>query len=78
MISDSDRRYDIDWLRVVAIALLLIYHIAIMFQPWGVFIGFIQSAETSEAIWIPMALLNIWRIRNEKNIIISRLSRCIF
>ncbi len=33
-----------------------------MFQPWGVFIGFIQSAETSEAIWIPMALLNIWRI----------------
>jgi glucan biosynthesis protein C len=60
--NNSDRRYDIDWLRVVAIALLLIYHIAIMFQPWGVFIGFIQSAESSEAIWIPMALLNVWRI----------------
>jgi len=58
----NNRRYDIDWLRVIAIALLLIYHIALVFQPWGVYIGFIQSAKTSEAIWIPMALLNVWRI----------------
>jgi hypothetical protein len=56
------RRYDIDWLRVIAIALLLIYHVVIVFQPWGFFIGFIQSTETSEAIWIPMALLNVCRI----------------
>jgi len=60
--STADRRYDIDWLRVIAIALLLIYHITIVFQPWGVYIGFIQSVETSEAIWIPMSLLNVWRI----------------
>jgi len=33
-----------------------------VFQPWGFYIGFIQSVETSEAIWIPMALLNVWRI----------------
>ncbi|MCF8261863.1 MAG: acyltransferase family protein [Melioribacteraceae bacterium] len=59
---DSTRRYDIDWLRVIAIGLLIIYHIAIVFQPWGLFIGFIQSSETSEAIWIPMSLINIWRI----------------
>lgn len=58
----TERRYDIDWLRVIAIAFLLIYHIAIVFQPWGVFTGFIQSNETSGAIWIPMAALNIWRI----------------
>lgn len=58
----ADRRYDIDWLRVIAIALLLVYHIVIMFQPWGIYIGFIQSKETSDAIWIPMALLNVWRI----------------
>ncbi|MGB5848080.1 MAG: acyltransferase, partial [Ignavibacteriaceae bacterium] len=51
-----------DWLRVIAIALLLIYHVVIVFQPWGFYIGFIQSAESSEAIWIPMALLNVWRI----------------
>ena len=33
-----------------------------MFQPWGFYIDFIQSVETSDAIWIPMALLNVWRI----------------
>lgn len=57
-----ERRYDIDWLRVIAIGLLLIYHIAIGFQPWGVFIQFIQSKEPLEVIWVPMSLLNVWRI----------------
>jgi len=60
--TTTDRRYDIDWLRVLAIALLLVYHIGIGFQPWGVFIGFIQSKEPLESIWIPMSMLNIWRI----------------
>ncbi len=58
----ADRRYDIDWLRVIAIGLLLIYHIGIGFQPWGVFIGFIQSGQSLESIWPAMALLNVWRI----------------
>ena len=58
----ANRRYDIDWLRVIAIGLLLIYHIAIGFQPWGVFIGFIQNNESLESIWIPMSMLNVWRI----------------
>ena len=58
----QDRRYDIDWLRVIAIALLLIYHVAIVFQSWGIYIGFIQSPESSEILWIPMAMLNFWRI----------------
>jgi peptidoglycan/LPS O-acetylase OafA/YrhL len=57
-----ERRYDIDWLRVIAIALLLIYHIAIVFQPWAMFIGFIRSDEISTAIWQPMTMLNVWRI----------------
>ncbi|MEO9475663.1 MAG: acyltransferase family protein [Cyclobacteriaceae bacterium] len=58
----SERRYDIDWLRVIAIGLLLIYHVAIGFQPWGVFIGFIQSSSPLESIWVPMSMLNVWRI----------------
>ena len=57
-----ERRYDIDWLRVIAIGLLLIYHIGIGFQPWGVFIGFIQNTKPLEALWTPMSMLNIWRI----------------
>ena len=60
--STTNRRYDIDWLRVIAIGLLLIYHIGIAFQPWGVFIGFIQSEKPLESLWIPMSMLNVWRI----------------
>lgn len=58
----TERRYDIDWLRVIAIGLLLIYHIAIVFQPWAMFIGFIRSDELSEGLWKPMTMLNVWRI----------------
>lgn len=56
------RRYDIDWLRVIAIGLLLIYHVAIGFQSWGIMIGFITNDKPWESLWIPMAMLNIWRI----------------
>lgn len=58
----DERRYDIDWLRVIAIGLLLIYHIAIVFQPWGVFFGFLQSSESLKSIWTPMSIINVWRI----------------
>src|SRR5262245_12523992 len=60
--TNLDRRYDIDWLRVIAIGLLLIYHVALGFQPWGVMIGFIANAKPWTSLWTPMAMLNIWRI----------------
>lgn len=58
----TDRRYDIDWLRVIAIGLLLIYHIAIVFQPWAMLLAFIRSNTLLEGLWKPMTLLNVWRI----------------
>lgn len=58
----TERRYDIDWLRVIAIGLLLIYHITIGFQPWGVLFGFIQTSKPLEGLWLPMSMLNVWRI----------------
>lgn len=58
----SERRYDIDWIRVIAIALLMVYHVAIVFQPWGLMIGFMTNAEPWESLWLPMTMLNIWRI----------------
>jgi len=58
----NERRYDIDWLRVIAIGLLLIYHIAIVFQPWALFIGFIKSEDSLAGLWTPMTMLNVWRI----------------
>lgn len=58
----TTRRYDIDWPRVITIGFLLIYHVAIVFQPWGVFIGFIQNDVPDVNIWTPMAMINVWRI----------------
>lgn len=58
----TNRRYDIDWIRVIAIGLLLIYHIAIGFQPWGMMIAFITNDESWASLWIPMSMLNVWRI----------------
>src|SRR5687767_13305909 len=60
--SSLNRRYDIDWVRVIAIGLLLIYHVAIGFQSWGILISFITSNEPWESLWLPMAMLNVWRI----------------
>jgi glucans biosynthesis protein C len=58
----AHRRYDIDWVRVIAIGLLLIYHTAIGFQPWGMMIGFITNQQSWVSLWTPMSMLNIWRI----------------
>ena len=58
----TTRRYDIDWIRVIAIGLLLIYHIAILFQPWALFIGFIKNDDSIAWLWTPMTMLNVWRI----------------
>jgi glucans biosynthesis protein C len=57
-----ERRYDIDWVRVIAIGLLLIYHVAIGFQPWGIMIGFITTEKPWMSLWTPMSMLNVWRI----------------
>lgn len=58
----TNRRYDIDWIRVIAIGLLLIYHVAIGFQPWGMMIAFITNGESWGSLWYPMMMLNVWRI----------------
>lgn len=61
MLTDN-RQYYIDWLRIIAIGLLLIYHTAICFQPWGFMLGFTIYDKPFEALWAPMTILNVWRI----------------
>ena len=56
------RRYDIDWLRVLVLGLLILYHATISFMPFGIKLFFPQNKQTMEILWFIMALINIWRI----------------
>ncbi|MEN7973562.1 MAG: acyltransferase, partial [Verrucomicrobiota bacterium] len=56
------RRHDVDWLRVMAMGLLIVYHIMISFQPWGHKILFIQNGVSMERAWMIMEMINVWRI----------------
>jgi glucan biosynthesis protein C len=56
------RRYDVDWLRISALGLLIVYHNAIGFQPWAFTLLFIQNKEPMEGLWPLMSLINVWRI----------------
>ena len=56
------RRYDVDWLRTLAMALLITYHVVLCFQPWAGIIGFPRNDPSLEGVWPFMAMVNIWRI----------------
>ncbi|MEO1450564.1 MAG: acyltransferase family protein [Bacteroidota bacterium] len=58
----TNRRYDIDWIRVIAIWLLLFYHVGIGFRPWGALIRFIQHDTPLDALEPFMSMLSVWRI----------------
>ena len=58
----KERKYYLDWLRIISIALLLIYHIVVMYQSFAKEVFFIQSPLLLPILWIPMALINIMRI----------------
>jgi glucan biosynthesis protein C len=54
------RRFDLDWLRVIAFGLLIYYHSAIAFIPGGV--PMIQNEETSLALQVAAAFLHQFRL----------------
>ena len=59
----SNRRYDVDSIRVIALMLLILYHTAVSFQPWATDILFIENKQYLEPFWhFAMNLINIWRI----------------
>ncbi len=55
----AQRRYDLDWLRVIAIVTLLFYHTGMIYVSWG---WHIKSAETSEFLETVMRWLHRWRM----------------
>lgn len=55
----SDRHFGLDWLRIGAFALLIVYHVAMVFAPWP---WVVKWPENFPALIVPMALLTPWRI----------------
>ena len=55
----TTRRYDLDWLRVLAFALLILYHTGLVFVGWKFHI---TSRVSSPALELPMEFLNQWRM----------------
>jgi hypothetical protein len=55
----AGRRHDLDWLRLIAIAILLFYHTAMLFNPWP---WHIKNNETSASFQYWMVLLHFWRM----------------
>lgn len=58
----TERRYDVDWLRVIAILLLIVYHSLIGFQDFSQYIGWITSDARLNYLWPIAEAWNIWRI----------------
>jgi glucans biosynthesis protein C len=55
----NKRRYELDWLRVVAIAILILYHTGMIFVSWE---WHIKSADTSRPLALVMAWFHYWRM----------------
>jgi len=57
--SSFDRRYDLDWIRVGAFFLLILYHVGMFYVPWD---WHVKSPHPVEAIEPLMQLTNPWRL----------------
>jgi len=55
----TDRRYDLDWLRIIAFGLLILYHVGMFYVTWD---WHVKSSRASEAIEPLMMLTNPWRL----------------
>ena len=53
------RRIDLDWVRILAFALLILYHVGMFYVPWG---WHIKSAQPVRALEPLMLALNPWRL----------------
>ena len=56
------RRYDVDWLRTLALGLLIVFHIVLSFQSWAASSGFPQNEQLLDELVPFLSMLGIWRI----------------
>lgn len=58
-VASATRRYDLDWLRVIAFGLLILYHVGMFYVTWG---WHVKSVHASPLLEPAMSLLNPWRL----------------
>ena len=58
----KERRHDVDAIRAIALFLLIAYHLGISFTSLAPFVFFIPNIKSIDSLWIPMAMINTWRI----------------
>ena len=54
-----ERHYGMDWLRIGAFALLILYHVGMVFVPWPFQV---KTAAPADWVAVPMLLTNAWRL----------------
>lgn len=59
MTSSQQRRYDLDWLRIIAFGLLIFYHIGMFYVSWGFHVKSVHAGPDVEPL---MKLVNPWRM----------------
>ncbi len=57
--TPHQRRYDLDWLRIIAFGLLIFYHIGMFYVSWGWHVKSVHAGPAAEPL---MRLLNPWRL----------------
>ncbi len=55
----TQRRHDLDWIRVIVFGLLILYHIGMFFVPWD---WHIENNDLSDSLTWPMWFVNQWRL----------------
>ena len=59
MLDPTARRYDLDWLRIIAFGLLIFYHVGMFYVTWGWHVKSVYAAPTVEPL---MSVVNPWRL----------------
>ena len=54
-----ERHYGMDWLRIGAFAILILYHVGMVFVPWEFQV---KTAHPADWVAVPMLLPNAWRL----------------
>jgi peptidoglycan/LPS O-acetylase OafA/YrhL len=58
-LDPTTRRYDLDWLRIIAFGLLILYHVGMFYVTWG---WHVKSNYVSSSVEPLMRLINPWRL----------------